>query len=96
MSFGEIGEWVVNLFNELIQFLLDLPKYILDGILGAIATIIEKIPAPAFTVNYSITDYIPADISYFLIMSSFPPALAIIGGAVTFRFLRRVLTLGIW
>ena len=93
--FESIGEFFKGIFTELINFLTELPILVLQGILGAIATVIEAIPAPDI-ITTSITDYIHEDIAWFLVMSNFPAGLAIIGTGITFYFLRRILTLGIW
>ena len=96
MNWNDIANWIYEAFQEIWQFFTDLPKHILDGLLSAIATLFEAIPPPEFLSTYSLANYLHEDISWFLIQSAFPQSLAIIGGAVTFRFLRRILTLGIW
>lgn len=93
--FEAIYDFVKGIFNEIVEFFTELPIKVLDGILGAIASIIESIPVPDF-MNVSIGDYIPDDIGWFLSVSSFPACLAIIGAGITFYFFRRILTLGIW
>lgn len=89
-------EWIKGIFQELIRFFVELPIKILDGILSAIAAIFEALPAPAFLSNAQLNSWLPDDIKYFLVMSSIPEALAIIGSAVTFFILRKILTLGRW
>ena len=60
-----------------------------------IATAIESIPRPEF-MDHQIVEYIHPDILYFLGVTDFATCLAIVGGGILFRFIRRIVTLGIW
>ncbi|WP_022959307.1 DUF2523 family protein [Spongiibacter tropicus] len=96
MSWDAVSQWIVDAFAAVWAFFTDLPKIVLQGILNGIASILETIPVPDFVANFSPADYIHSDIAWFLAMSGVDTALGIIGGALLFRFLRRILTLGIW
>ena len=89
-------EWVKGIFAEFVQFLSDLPVMIMDGILSAVAAIFEALPAPDFLTGSQLNTWIPDDIKYFLVMSSVPESLAIIGSGVSFYILRKIITLGKW
>lgn len=93
---ADITTFVGQVFDEIVEFFTDLPVLILEGILGAIATVIEVIPMPDFMTSHSIASAIPSDIGWMLNQAGFPEAMTIVGSAFVFRFLRRVLTLGIW
>lgn len=80
----------------LLDALLWIPKKMFELLLDGIAYVIEQIPPPDFMVNNSIGDYIHTDIIWLLSMSGVSDALAVMAASVVFRFLRRVLTLGIW
>lgn len=93
-------EFLENFINDFWQalkgLLADVFMAIFDAILSGIAYVIESIPLPDFITDYSLADFIHADIGYFLTMSGFPDCLAVIGSAYVFRLIRRVVTLGIW
>lgn len=91
-----IEKFVADLWDDLAEFFTDLFVSILSMVLGVIATVIEALPSPDFLFNYSVGSYIHQDVGYFLAQSGFGSALAVVGAAYAFRFLRRVLTLGIW
>lgn len=94
--FDDIYQFFKDWFVEITDFFRELPVLVLDGVLGAIASVIESIPMPDFMSTYQISNYIPADIGWLLVQSGFPQALAIVGSGYAFYFLRRVLTIGIW
>jgi len=89
-------DFITDLFLKLVDLLLFIPRWIFDQLLTLIGDTIEAIEPPDFTTNYTINDYIPPDIVYFLDHSQFDVCLGIFSGAIIFYFLRRVLTLGIW
>ncbi|WP_444925110.1 hypothetical protein ACJJH9_09850 [Microbulbifer sp. DLAB2-AF] len=92
----EIKKAIKDLFDDFTEWLYDVTVSMLEAALSAIASIIEAIPLPDFIVNYNVTDYIHGDVLYFLTMSGFGDAMAVIGAAYTFRIIRRFVTLGIW
>lgn len=92
----QIKKAVEDFFTDLTEWLYDSVVAMLEAFLGAVASIIEAVGLPDFVSNYNVTDYIHNDVLYFLTMSGFGDALAVIGVAYTFRIIRRFLTLGIW
>lgn len=96
--FGDFLLWLVNLFDETIQFFTDLALLVLEGFLDAVATLIESIPVPQFLSNglaYYLT-FIDPSILYFLDMSGFPAAIGLLGTGLIFRLSRKLFTLGQW
>ncbi len=92
----KIKQFVKDLLVELKDWVFDVFLRILKAILDGIAWVIEQIEPPDFMMNNNIGDYIHEDVGWFLVQSQVGPALAIVGSAYLFYFLRRVLTLGIW
>lgn len=92
----EIKKFAADVLEDLKELLIDFFMVIFEGLLDGIATLIEAIPLPDFIGSFSIVDYLPQDILFFLYVSGFGPALGVIGAAYTFYFTRRILTLGIW
>lgn len=92
----ELALFLKTLVGDIIAVITYVPLLILDTVMGGISSAIVAIPAPAFITATSIGDYITDDVAWMLAMSGFPEALAIVGAGMTFRFSRRVLTLGIW
>lgn len=91
-----IKQFALDCLLALKALFMDVFMLIFDGILSGIAFLIENLPLPEFMSSYSVANYIHADIAYFLSMSGFPEAMGIIGAAIVFRIIRRVITLGIW
>ncbi len=94
--FEKITKFFSEWWDKVVEFLLWLPIKIFDLFLDAVATIIEAIPSPDFIVNNALGDYIHEDVLWLASQTSVNDGLAIIAAATVFRFLRRVLTLGIW
>lgn len=91
-----ILDFFADIWLSLKSFVFDILVSFIDAILSAIAFVIESLPLPDFILSYSLSDFIPADVSYFLALSGFGSCLYLIGSAYAFRILRRVVTLGIW
>lgn len=97
MSFiNEVLDSIAEIWSDFTEFMLDLPLYVLQGFLSGVAFIIESIPMPDFMNEYSVSESIPSELSWLLVQTNFPEALAIVSGGIIFYFTRRVLTLGIW
>lgn len=92
----DIKNYVGEVFDEVVEFFKELPVLILEGITGAIATVVEAIPAPEFLVDVTIADYIDSDILWLLDVSSFATCLGIYAAGIGFYFIRRLATIGIW
>tara|TARA_R100000750_G_scaffold45903_1_gene30944 strand:- start:1151 stop:1444 length:294 start_codon:yes stop_codon:yes gene_type:complete len=87
-----------GLFNDLTEFLTDLPVQVVKSVLSAIAGLIESITPPEF-LNHSLGDSLgPAmgNVGYFLAQVGMPEAMGILAAGLAFRLLRKVLTLGQW
>lgn len=95
----EFKNWMQGLWDDFVEFLTDLPKIVLEGILDAVATVIEAIPVPEFLQTGGLSAVmaaLPDSIQYFLLMSYFAQSLAIIGLAFSFRMARKLVTLFQW
>jgi len=91
-----IKEFGRDILDGMKEIMIQVLEFFVVNTLSAIAYVFESIPTPDFMNDYSLSDYIHADVSYFLVMSSFDTCLGIIAAAYLFRLIRRVLTLGIW
>lgn len=88
-----------GVFDDFMEFMSDLPIKVLKGILEAILKVLNAIAPPDFLGQYklsSIMSGVNADVGYFLANSGVSVALGIIAGAVVFRILRKIVTLGWW
>lgn len=91
--------WTESLFNDLIEFLTDLPKKAFEGILDALAALIEAIPVPEFVQTgglQSAVSALPESIQYCLFQSGMAQALAVLSLGFAFRMTRKLLTLFQW
>lgn len=91
--------WLGQYWSDFVEFLQDLPKLVLDGVLGAIATVIEAIPVPSIAATNglaSVMGSLDPSIQYFLLQSGMVDGLAILGLGFTFRMTRKLVTLFQW
>lgn len=93
---SNIKNFFAQLWSDISEFFLDLFATILGLVLDLIVFILGLIPIPSFMEGFTPSDYIPDSIGYFLDMSNFPEAMAIIGAGILFRLTRKLLTLGAW
>lgn len=96
---NEVMNWISGLWSDLVEFLTDLPMIVLQGVLDAIATVIESIPVPEFLQTgglFAVVGALPDSIQYLLMMSYFAQALSIVGLGFTFRMTRKLVTLFQW
>lgn len=96
--FNDLKEWVYGIWIDFVEFVLDIGIFILELLLAGIQFAISAIPVPAFLQNgiaplFSAVD--PA-ILYFLDASGIPAALALLGAGLSFRLLRKFITLFQW
>jgi hypothetical protein len=96
VSIEKITDYIKGLWDEFVEFLLDIPLIVFDGLMSALAAALEAVPVPDFVTTADISAYIHPDVGFFLAQSGVSTGLAFIGSAMVFRFFRRVLTLGIW
>lgn len=96
--YNNLIEWFVTIFQDFGEFMQDLFVWCLDTFLTGISALITAIPVPEFLTNglsYYLT-FIDPSILYFLERSGFAEGLALLGAGVTFRLLRKLITLGQW
>lgn len=93
-----IVNFFVMLFNEITQFFLDILIFFIEAFLNLFALIIEQIPVPDFAQGgmQSLFSGIDSSILYLLVMSGFFQGMAIYGLGVSFRLLRKIVTLFQW
>lgn len=94
-----IKQFFLDIWQGFIDWAYDFAVKVFGGILDAIYAVVSSIPVPDFLAQASLQNYLsgidPA-VLYFLSRSGFGPAVAMIGGGVVFRLLRKVFTLGQW
>lgn len=97
-AYNDFIEWIKAIFNAVIDFFVELPIKILDGILSAISGLINSIPVPDFLNNglNSLLSSVDPAVLYFLDQSAFPECMAILGSGLAFRLSRKLFTLGQW
>lgn len=90
--------WMKGLFTDLVEFITDLPLIILDGLLSALAAVIEVIPMPDFMTGglQTVVDSLPSSVLWLMANAGLGAALGIIAAGVAFRMLRKVATLFQW
>lgn len=97
--FGRIFEWIAGVFKDFMEFFLDLPSVIIDGILDGVIYVLSGIPVPDFVQSASLQQVFNAlgpDILYLVDFFGIHYGLAIVGTGVAFRLTRKALTLGQW
>lgn len=87
--FTAFSEWLVQLLDAI-------PKEIFAGIMGALASVFESIPAPAFMSQAnSFFSGIPSNIVFFFQFFAIGQGLAMITSALALRFIiRRIPLIG--
>jgi hypothetical protein len=97
-AYNDLIDWLQAILFAIFDFANDLLILALDGILSAIAFLIEAVPVPQFMSDGAsalLTGIDPAVI-YFLSVSGFAPAMSLIGAGYLFRFSRKAVTLFQW
>lgn len=97
MEFFTLEFWK-SLFNDILEFFTELPAWILQQALEALAGIIESINPPSFmdqSIGAALGPTMPY-IGYLLNNSGFAQAFAILGLGFAFRLTRKLVTLGQW
>lgn len=98
--FGSIVDWALELLTSVLDWFLELvdwiPKTIFSELMGALASVLEAIPAPDFVTNAgSFFAGIPSGIVYFFDFFAVAEGLAMIISALIIRFvLRRIPFIG--
>ncbi len=96
--FDSLIDWIKQFFTGLVDFFLDLPVILLEGILGAISSLISSIPVPDFASSgfQTVISSFPTSVLWAMSVTGIPECLAIIGTGVAFRLTRKLFTLGQW
>lgn len=99
----KIGDFFSDLFKEAFEGLIDLLKdfmfWIVEGVLNAIASVLELLPVPDFIQNTDLGQILSPLPSFALFVIGnihLDQCLALIGGGVAFNLLRKLFTLGQW
>jgi hypothetical protein len=94
-----IFEWLGGIFKDFMEFLIDLPLKVFQGVLDGAIYLLGLIPVPDFFTQYSLQSLfnaLPDSVLWFVQFFGIPQALAIFGLGVAFRLTRKALTLGQW
>jgi hypothetical protein len=99
----KLTDWFQDLlkkiFDAVLDFFHDIFIWCVELVLGAISSLVSSIPVPDFLTNNSMGDLINQLPSFALYVASamaIPQAFLIILSGVSFRLLRKLLTLGQW
>jgi hypothetical protein len=90
---------LINLWNSFVGFLDDFWIRVADQILQAISSTVLLIPVPGFLDSVSLSllfSSLPSSVLFFLSFLNLPSAFALISSAVTFRLIRKLVTLFQW
>lgn len=88
-----------SLWADFVNFFNDLWIGIADTVLQSIASTVSSIPTPDFLDRYSlgtIISLLPSDVLYFVSLLGLTEAFYILGLGVSFRMVRKVVTLFQW
>ncbi len=95
---NDFKAWAEGIWNDFTEFFADLPVDIFEALLDGVALVLETIPVPAF-ITQDLGFYlngIDPGILYFVQRSGFANAIALLGAGLSFRLLRKLVTLGQW
>ncbi len=97
-AFNDLIEWLKAILQAVFDFFADILILVLDGVLSAVSSLLEAIPVPTFMTGgaQSLLNGLDGSILYFLSMSGFGAAMALIGAGYLFRFTRKIVTLFQW
>lgn len=91
---NSIVSWFLQLVTDVATWFLDLLQsiahWIYQGVMDALATVIEAIPAPSFLESSaSVFSAVPSSVVYLVSVAEFQTGLGIVGSAYLIRFLIR-------
>ena len=99
----KISDFFIDLAKEALLAVLDVIKdvffWCLEGVLHAVASLLEALPVPDFLANTNfgqILSPLPSFALYVVSQLHLDQAMAIIGAGVAFNLLRKLFTLGQW
>lgn len=96
--FDSLIDWLGALFQDFIEFVYDLPVFLIENVVGLIVDLIVEIPVPEFLEN-GLSDYVsdfPDLVLWAMDITSVDDALLVVASGVSFRLLRKLFTLGQW
>lgn len=88
----------VGIWEDFYNFITELPAVVLESFLNAIFSLFSTLSLPDFLINglSGLFDALDSSVLYFLNEMGFFQGLAIFGTGVTYRLIRKLLTLGQW
>lgn len=91
-------DWVQDVLILCLTYFKDLMLWCFEMGLDVAAFLFEQIAPPEFAAAglQGLFNALPDSVIYFLGQSGLSEGMAILGGAYVFRFLRKLITLGIW
>lgn len=97
-AYNNFLAWLNAAWSGALQFFQDLPIVVLDSFLSAVSTVVGVLPAPTFAAGglQSLFNALDPAVIYFLSRSGMTEGLAILAAGLTFRLLRKLITLGQW
>ncbi|MCS4233098.1 phage coat protein [Stenotrophomonas sp. BIGb0135] len=100
---GDLGEFlrkqVERLWDAIVLFFKDLVLFAIDQSLELVARVIEMLPVPEFLEQNSLNAMLGKAgpvVGWFVETFQVAECFAMISAAITFRMLRKILTLGKW
>lgn len=98
--FARVFEWLGGIVKDVFEFFTDLPVVMLEGFLDGVIYVLSAIPVPGFLQGGSILQTafggLNGDVQYLVSFFGIPGALTALGAGVSFRLLRKAITLGQW
>lgn len=94
----QVVAYITGIFDDITEYLSDLPILLLEEFLDAIYSLINSIPVPPLFTDglNSVLSGLDPTILYTLSNTGFNQALGVLGVGLTFRLLRKLFTLGQW
>lgn len=102
-AFDDLTNWLKDAFTKILkdifEFFTDLMLEFLDMCLDLVVEIFNAIPVPSFINEHSLAEYVtqlPDSVLFFIGIFRLDEALGFISVALTFRMIRKLVTLGMW
>lgn len=89
----DISNWTADVVRDAVELLTDLVAWVFDQLLSLFVFILSLLPPLDFAaIDWSMLE----PLFWFLDRMQFDVALGILGGGLTFRLVRKLLTIGQW
>ena len=91
--------WAADVFRDVRTWVDDIGVTALETMLDLFATVVEKIPVPEVLTTYSLGGLLAnagPDVLWLVGVFRIDECFALFAGALSFRLLRKILTLGQW